>query len=340
MDKQSLRERFLNALLLKPIDRIPALSVTQTGTLELMRESGAYWPEAHRNAEKMAKLAIVAYKVAGLEAFRIPFGMYAEAEVLGCRVDYHEDKSDFTPSVVSPLPDPEKIEVVNPDRGVMGIIIEATEILRGEAESNIPVIVGVTGPFTLAGYIIGMDKIMRMLFEDPESIKRVLNVVWRVLADYAAALTNAGADVITLLEPVSSTIGPDFFKEFNLQYLRNINRSLSCPTVLHVCGNSLPIIELIVESGVRGISIDQKVNVARAKEKTGNRACIIGNIDPVRILVEGNPETVKAESKKVIEQGVDVLAPGCGLSPYTPTTNLLAMVEAVKEYGRRQTKIF
>jgi len=332
MGEISQRERFLNVLFLKPVDRVPVLSVTQTGTLELMKASGAYWPEAHRNAEKMSKLAVIAHRVAGLEAFRIPLGMYAEAEALGCGVDYHEGKSGFTPSVVSPLPDPEKVEVVEPTRGVMGVIIEATKILRSEAGGNIPVIVGVTGPFTLAGYVYGLDNIMRAVITHPESVKKILDIVWRVLADYAAALIDAGADVISLLEPVSSTIGPNFFKEFNLKYLQNITERLRCPAVLHVCGNSLPIIELTIESGVKGLSIEQKVDIGKAKEKAGNRACIIGNLDPVDILLDGKPETVKAESKRIIEQGVDILAPGCGISPYTPTANLQAMVEAVKEY--------
>ena len=335
MDELTLLDRLLNSLSLKPVDRIPALSVTQTGTLELMEASGAYWPEAHRNAEKMARLAIAAHRVAGLEAVRVPFGIYAEAEALGCRVDYHEDRRDFTPTVASSHPEPEKVEPVDPKEAPTATIIEATKILKREVGGDVPLIAGVTGPFTLTGYIIGMDRTMMALMKEPEIVKRVLDVAWRFLADYAGTLRDAGADVICLVEPVASTIGPKFFKEFNLEYLRRIVERLRHPTVLHVCGNSLPILELIVESGVNGISIDQKVDVGKAKERVKGRACIIGNIDPVGILVEGSPETVEAECKSVIEKGVDILAPGCGLSPYTPTANLKAMVEAAKKYGRK-----
>lgn len=38
-----LEERMFNALLLKDVDRVPALNVTQTGTVKLMKICGAFW---------------------------------------------------------------------------------------------------------------------------------------------------------------------------------------------------------------------------------------------------------------------------------------------------------
>ncbi|TFH03717.1 MAG: methylcobamide--CoM methyltransferase, partial [Methanosarcina sp.] len=73
MADPDLRDRFLNTLKGKAVDKVPALSVTQTGTVELMKESGAAWPEAHFDAEKMASLALSAHTFTGLEAVRYPF---------------------------------------------------------------------------------------------------------------------------------------------------------------------------------------------------------------------------------------------------------------------------
>ena len=41
MADPDLRDRFLNTLNGKVVDKVPALSVTQTGTVELMEKSGA-----------------------------------------------------------------------------------------------------------------------------------------------------------------------------------------------------------------------------------------------------------------------------------------------------------
>lgn len=62
-----------------------------------------HFGKAHVDPDEMAKLALAAYEVFGFEAVRVPFGMYAETETLGCMVDYHEGRIDFTPSVVKPV---------------------------------------------------------------------------------------------------------------------------------------------------------------------------------------------------------------------------------------------
>ncbi|AKB27478.1 Methylcobamide:CoM methyltransferase MtaA [Methanosarcina siciliae C2J] len=87
MADPDLRDRFLNTLHGKAVDKIPVLSVTQTGTVELMRKSGAAWPDAHFDAEKMADLALSAHTCAGLEAVRYPFCLTVLSEALGCKVN-------------------------------------------------------------------------------------------------------------------------------------------------------------------------------------------------------------------------------------------------------------
>ena len=59
---------------------------------------------------------------------------------------------------------------------------------------------------------------------------------------------------------------------------------------------------------------------------------ILGNISSKETLVIGSPNEVKAEAKKALEEGVDLLEPECGISPVTPTKNLKAMIEARDEF--------
>ena len=51
------KERLLAALRGGATDRMPVLSVCQYATYELMEKTGACWPEAHYDGEKMAALA-------------------------------------------------------------------------------------------------------------------------------------------------------------------------------------------------------------------------------------------------------------------------------------------
>ncbi len=321
------RDRFLSVLTGKEVDRAPVLSITQTATVEQMELAQAYWPEAHTVAEQMARLGLTAHERAGFEGVRIPFSMTAEASTMGCGVDYHGDRAGCMPSVRGPLAS-QSLRAAEPTEGQMGVIVEATRILRGRLGGRVPIIVGVTGPFTLTCFIRGFERTIMDLTAEPAAVHRTSVVAREVISRYCDALGGAGADAVSLLEPNASLIGPKYFDRFVLPYLREISEGLKIPAVLHICGNALPIMELMVQSGVQGISIDQKVGVARAKAIIDGRASLIGNADPVALLLGGSPADVERECRRMLREGVDILAPGCGLSPFTPIGNLRAMVRA------------
>lgn len=48
---------------------------------------------------------------------------------------------------------------------------------------------------------------------------------------------------------------------------------------------------------------------------------------------------MKAEAKKAIEAGVDLLEPGCGIAPLTPLVNVKVFVEAAKNSERKVVEV-
>ena len=40
------------------------------------------------------------------------------------------------------------------------------------------------------------------------------------------------------------------------------------------------------------------------------------------------PEEVIRDCRRILSEGTAVLAPGCGISPYTPISNIKAMIQA------------
>jgi len=79
----------------------------------------------------------------------------------------------------------------------------------------------------------------------------------------------------------------------------------------------------------------EHMDMARAKEIVGSKACIAGNI-PASIIRTGTPRDVKAHCRKLIEiagkGGGYILAGGAGIDKSDPD-NLRAIMEAAKEYG-------
>jgi [methyl-Co(III) methylamine-specific corrinoid protein]:coenzyme M methyltransferase len=71
------KEGLARVLNKQPVDRMPAVSVTQTGTVEQMEACGAFWPEANEDAEKMATLSEAGHTEIGFEAVRVPYDISA-----------------------------------------------------------------------------------------------------------------------------------------------------------------------------------------------------------------------------------------------------------------------
>ncbi len=49
----------------------------------------------------------------------------------------------------------------------------------------------------------------------------------------------------------------------------------------------------MAETEVQGLSLDTPVNMLDTIQKIPSEMALIGNIDPVRVMVNGNPEDVK-----------------------------------------------
>lgn len=102
--------------------------------------------------------------------------------------------------------------------------------------------------------------------------------------------------------------------------------------ILHMCGDATLILEPIAKSGFMGVSLEEKVQMDYASHLVGNEICLIGNVSAADDLLLHSPDFVKTSAKICIEDGTQILAPGCGIAPYTPLENIKAFVAARDEY--------
>jgi len=69
------------------VDRVPCINTVSVATIEFMQATEAFWPDAHFDPEKMAKLAAAAHKLCGLDMITVPFDMTLEAELRGAKIE-------------------------------------------------------------------------------------------------------------------------------------------------------------------------------------------------------------------------------------------------------------
>jgi [methyl-Co(III) methanol-specific corrinoid protein]:coenzyme M methyltransferase len=337
MSDMTLKERLLNALEGKKVDKVPVCSVTQTGIVELMDKVGAPWPEAHTDPELMAKLAIANHELSGLEAVRVPYCLTVLAEAMGCEVNM--GTKNRQPSVTA-HPYPKDLEGLSMPENLLGtkripVVLEAIKIIKEKVGPDVAVIGGMEGPVTLASDLSSVKSFMKWSLKKPDLFGQILDFATEATIAYANAMVEAGADIISVADPVASPdlMSPDTFKSDLESRLQKFSGNVNSVTVLHVCGNVNPILNYMADCGFEGLSVEEKIGSAKkAKEVIGNRARFVGNISSPFTLLPGPIDKIKAESKQALEDGVDVLAPGCGIAPMTPLENIKAMVAARDEF--------
>ena len=340
--ERNFRKNFFNAIHGNPVNRIPALSVTQTGTVELMDLTGAAWPAAHSDPEKMAALALAGHEIAGLEAVRYPYCLTVLAEAMGCSV--RMGTKDIQPSVLShPFSEgPDKLKVPETllKRGRIPTVLKTTEILAARTEGKngkeeLPLIAGMEGPLTVFTHLAEVKNCLIWALKKPDDFKTFMETSTEICIEYANSLFDRGADALCM--PDGGLVGsrmmpPSILEDSVKPFYKRLCERVNSPVILHICGDVGDSLRTLSECGFEAISIEEKAGIKAAKEAIGGRARLIGNVSPSRTLLFGTPDDVKAEAKQCLSAGVDILAPGCGIAPRTPLVNIRALVEARDEW--------
>lgn len=338
------RDRVLAAMKKEKLDRPPVAIFTQSATLGQMEKSGAFWPEAHKKPEVMAKLAAAQVDVFGFEAVRASFCLTAEAERLGCKVAV--EKKDAAPMIkehpfhFDPMSgEYDQPHLMDPKEfikdGRPKVVQDAVALLKKSHGKDYCVVAGNTGPFTLAGHMISTENMVFGMMMAPAEVDKWVDAVTPIVKAYTQALIDAGADVVQCSEPSSSTdmLAPDMFEEASGRAVKNsLAKVKNGFTVLHICGDTYPILDQMVALGVTGLSIEEKVDPFKATEKVKGRAVMVGNVGSVRPLYQGTPEEVKAGALASAKAGFNVISSGCGIAVGTPDANMKMMVDTIKAF--------
>lgn len=196
----------------------------------------------------------------------------------------------------------------------------------------------VTGPYSLAGLIIGSDEAAIATMLQPDEFTRLCNFAAEIIQEYVRLLIAAGAQVICVLEPSAVMLGPAQFKQFSADYVAHILASCKYSginTIYHTCGNTLHVIQNMVEAGVDGISLDSAdvgVHLPEVAKRIPDNVALIGNINPATTMLYGTPEEVD-EKVSALLKAMDpypnfILSTGCDLPQETPPANIHAFMRA------------
>ena len=208
--------------------------------------------------------------------------------------------------------------------------VKGAALLREKVGGEIPILGWIEGPMAEAVDLRGFG-IMIDMVDEPSFVMDVFEFVTQMEINFARAQIEAGVDIIGIGDAAASLVGPEIYRQYILPYEKkmiNAIRGMGCMVRLHICGHIDHLLEDISTLDLDMIDIDFLTDLRLAREKLGANIPILGNIEPVKYLLESTPNEVYqglSECHQIVGRKY-VVGPGCEVPPGSPYENVRVMM--------------
>jgi MtaA/CmuA family methyltransferase len=337
-------ERVLKALQGATTDRPPFIcpgGMMSMITIQAMQAMDADWPRCHTDAKEMSRLAQGVQELTGIENLGVPYCMTVEAEAMGAKVAMGRPESEprvaeYPLQRLSEFP---SLSRLRPGSGRLGAVTESIARLMARTPP-FAVIANLTGPVSLATSLIEPMTFYKALGKTPDQAHEFMQFLTENLISFGRWMLQAGARILTISDPSASgeILGPRRFAQFALPYINRILDALQndyAASLVHICGNLKPVLPLLSRLHTRAISIDSATSIPALLRALGTNQVVVGSVS-THLLLNGTPQTVERASRICLKRGVRILSPACGISPFTPLSNMRAMAVSVRTVNQNE----
>jgi len=107
--------------------------------------------------------------------------------------------------------------------------------------------------------------------------------------------------------------------------------------IYHNCGNNvLLMMDSILSTKAAAYHFGNAVSMKEVLRNVPSDTVVMGNVDPAGQIRSGTPESVKAETKRILSECHAypnfVISSGCDIPPASPWENIDAFFAAVEEF--------
>lgn len=326
------KDLVLKALRFEEVERVPWVPFTGVHCAQLIDMDAQTYLQGAANIVRGVKKAAELYHADGVCAV---FDLQIEAELLGCELKWSKNNPPAVATHILETKTLEELPEFTIDKGRIPATLEVTRRLKAEIGERVAIFGLLCGPFTLALHLAGANFLTDMI-ENPDKAKEVLVYCAEVARKFAGWYVDAGADVVALVDPMTSQISPRHFKKYVSDTVAPAIAEVQGKgglVTLFCCGDATKNIELMMQCKPNGIAFDEQVSVATSLEFAKKYdVAIEGNLHLTSTLLFGNPTECVHDAKTCLSEGGKkgfILSPGCDIPFDTPSYNL----EAVGRYA-------
>jgi len=200
----------------------------------------------------------------------------------------------------------------------------------------------------------GFETFSRLLFEQPDFIKRVLDDVEDFLNQIIEIMVNKySVGLIMYYDDhgfkSGPIISPRHFKQLIFPKIKKLVKKChdnGAKVILHSCGNVNKLLPQIIDAkfdALNPLEPSASMDIFQIHKDHGDKLALIGNVDTIDLLAKGTPKQVEEYVKKEIK----IIGPGGGLiiasshsiNPGISFENYKTMIDTTKKYGKYPIKI-
>src|SRR5579875_2340711 len=192
-------------------------------------------------------------------------------------------------------------------------------------------------PWTVASYMVegggsrDFRRVKTRAYRDPQGFGALIDLLIEATTAFLAAQVEAGAEAVQLFDSWAGVLPEPAFERWVIVPTRRIVAALKdrfpdLPVIGFPRGAGILYRRYVVETGVDAVGIDTSVPLAYARTQLQPCAAVQGNLDPVLLLVGGEPlAAAVGEIRRALGGGPYVFNLGHGVLPETPPENVAVL---------------
>lgn len=342
---------FLRALLREPVERTPVW---------MMRQAGRYLPEYRQVRQQAGSFMALCTNpelacevtLQPLERFRLDAAILFSdiltiPHAMGLGLSFSEGEGPRFAHPLRTAADIQRLSVPDPE-SELRYVMDAVRLIRRSLNGRVPLIGFSGSPWTLACYMVeggssrDYAKVKGLLYDQPQLMHQLLEVLSEAVAVYLNAQIAAGAQAVMLFDTWGGVLSSEDYREFSLGYARRISAMLSAeadgrrvPRILFTKGGGQWLSDM-ADAGYDALGVDWTTPLSVARAAVAGRVALQGNLDPV--VLYAAPETIRRKVQATLAQfgqgaGGHVFNLGHGILPDVDPAHAQAMIEAVHEFS-------
>jgi len=343
-------DRFLRALMRKPVDVTPVWMMRQAGRYlpeyRATRKKAGSFMDLCRSPELACEVTLQPLERYPLDAAILFSDILTIPDAMGLGLKFNTGEGPTFDRPIRTARDVDALGVIDPN-AELKYVTDAVSVIRKALNGSVPLIGFSGSPWTLATYMVegssskDYANVKGMMFDQPKLMHKLLDTLAQSVIQYLNAQIEAGAQAVMIFDTWGGVLTSRDYREFSLQYMTQIvdgltkeNDGRTVPSILFTKGGG-PWLEDMALSTCDALGVDWTLDIGEARKRVGDKVALQGNMDPC--ILYASPDRIREEVATILAsygkgEG-HVFNLGHGIHPAINPEHVGVFINAVHEFS-------